>query len=103
MDARENGRTQTRLSSSVNARSACASFSTQDSLEIRPLIGVDQKRPASDQNGANSPKRTLVRHARLVSDRQCRAASEAIWDASPRRTEAILIYRRTGNRSLHNG
>jgi hypothetical protein len=53
MDARENGRTQTRLSSSVNTRPACGSFSTQDSLEICPLIGVDQKRPASDRNDAN--------------------------------------------------
>src|SRR3984893_14912972 len=60
MDARENGRTQTRLSSSVNTRPACGSFSIQDSLEICPLIGVDQKRPASDQNDANSPKRTTM-------------------------------------------
>jgi hypothetical protein len=59
MDVRENGRTQTRFSSSANTRPACGSFSIQDSLERCPLIGVDQKRPASDQNDANSPKRTL--------------------------------------------
>jgi hypothetical protein len=58
MDARENGRTQTRLSTSVNTLPACGSFSTQGSLEICPLIGADQKRWAGDRHDANSPERT---------------------------------------------
>jgi hypothetical protein len=57
---RESGRPLTRLSSSVNARPACGSFSNQDSLEICPLTGVDQKRPANVQNDANSPLRTSI-------------------------------------------